>query len=137
MGTRKKADRAEAVPQLDESYIPPLLACDAWKPLAAGILQQTYDRIGKKLELLSSHLVSRGMTFDSQGQGDRLLLEQLRVVNEAYAPLGVQAFAQGVHPLAMYVELCRLVGKLAIFGAGRRPPELPGTTSWCAGRRCA
>lgn len=137
IGRIKKADRAEAVPQLDESYVPPLLACDAWKTLSAGILQQTYDRIGKKLELLSSQLVSRGMTFDSQGQGDRLLLEQLRVVNEAYAPLGVLAFAQGVHPMTMYVELCRLVGRLAVFGAARRPPELPkydhddlGTCFW-------
>ncbi len=133
----KRADRAEAVPELDESYIPPLLACDGWKPLAAGILQQVYDRLGKKLELLSSQIVSRGMTFDSQGQGDRLLFEQLRVINEAYAPLGIQAFARGLHPLTMYTELCRLVGRLAIFGAQRRPPELPkydhddlGTCFW-------
>jgi type VI secretion system protein ImpJ len=133
----KRADRAEAVPQLDESYIPPLLACDAWKPLEAGILQQTYDRIGKKLQLLSSQIVSRGMSFDSQGQGDRLLFEQLRVMNAAYAPLGVQAFAQGVHPLEMYRELCRIVGHLAIFGATRAVPELPqydhddlGTCFW-------
>lgn len=133
----KKADRAEAVPQLDESYIPPLLACDGWKPLAAGILQQIYDRLGKKLELLSSQIVSRNMTFDSQGQGDRLLFEELRVMNEAYAPLGVHVFAQGAHPLEMYLELCRLVGQLAVFGAPRRPPELPkydhddlGTCFW-------
>lgn len=133
----KRADRAEAIPELDESYIPPLLACDGWKPLAAGILQQVYDRLGKKLELLSSQIVSRGMTFDSQGQGDRLLFEQLRVINEAYAPLGIQAFARGLHPLTMYTELCRLVGRLAIFGAQRRPPELPkydhddlGTCFW-------
>lgn len=133
----KKADRAEAVPQLDTSYIPPLLACDAWPPLAAGIFQQTYDRIGKKLDMFSRQVVSRGMTFDSRGQGDRLLWEQLRVMNEAYAPLGVQAFAQGVHPFTMYVALCRLVGQLSVFGAQRRPPELPkynhddlGTCFW-------
>jgi len=133
----KRADRAEAVPQLDESYIPPLLACDAWKPLEAGILQQTFDRLGRKLELLSSQVVSRGMTFDSQGQGDRLLFEQLRIINEAHAGLGIEAFAQGVHPFAMYLELCKLVGRLAILSAQRRPPELPkydhddlGTCFW-------
>lgn len=133
----KRADRAEAVPQLDESYIPPLLACSGWKPLEVNILQRIYDRIGRKLELLSSQIVSRNMTFDSQGQGDRLLFEQLRTINEAYAPLGVQVFAQGVHPLPMYLDLCRLVGQLAIFGAQRRPPELPqydhddlGTCFW-------
>ena len=121
----KRADRAEAVPQLDESYIPPLLACDGWTPLSAGLLQPIYDRIGKKLELLSTLATSRGMTFDSQGQGDRLLLEQLRVMNEVYAPLGVEIFARGLHPLPLYIELCRLVGKLSPFGAQRRPPQLP------------
>jgi type VI secretion system protein ImpJ len=46
-------------------------------------------------------------------------------VNEAYSPLGTLLFAQGVHPLTVYTELCQLVGRLAIFGAERRPPELP------------
>ncbi len=120
-----RADRAEAVPQLDTSYIPPLLACDAWSPLAAGVLEQVYDRLGKKVELLGGQAVSRGITFDSQGQGDRLIFEQLRVMSEAYALLGIKAFVQGIHPLTAYLELCRLVGQLSIFGAQRRPPDLP------------
>lgn len=121
----KKADRAEAVPQVDESYIPPLLSCDAWNPLSNNILTQIYDRIGKKLELLSAQVVSRNMTFDSQGQGDRLLFEQLRVMNESYAPLSVLLFAQGVHPLDIYRELAAMIGKMAIFSATRRPSDLP------------
>lgn len=121
----KRADRAEATPQLDESYIPPLLACDGWKPLENNILHPVYDRIGKKLELLSGQIVSRNMTFDSSGQGDRLLFEQLRTMNEAYAPLGMLFFSQGVHPQQAFLELCRLVGRMAIFGAQRRPAELP------------
>ncbi len=121
----KRSDMAEATPELDASYIPPLLACDAWKPLEHSVLQPIYDRIGKKLELLSSQIVSRNITFDSQGQGDRLLFEQLRSMNEAYAPLGTLLFAQGVHPFDAYLELSRIVGTLSIFGAQRRPPELP------------
>ena len=35
------------------------------------------------------------------------------------------AHASGVHPLPAYLELCRAVGQLAIFGAARRPPDLP------------
>ncbi len=120
-----RADRPEAVAQLETSYIPPLVACDAWKALSAGLLEQVYDRLGKKIELLSNQAVSRGITFDSQGQGDRLVFEQLRVMSEAYALLGVKCFAQGVHPLTAYMELCRLVGQLSIFGAQRRPPDLP------------
>jgi len=121
----KRADRAEATPELDESYVPPLLACDAWKPLESSILQQVYDRIGKKVEFLSSQITSRGITFDSAGQGDQRLFEQLRVMNEALTPLSVLCFAQGQHPLDLYLELSRLVGKLAVFGPQRRPPQIP------------
>jgi type VI secretion system protein ImpJ len=121
----EKSSRAEAVPQLDETYIPPLLACDAWQPLAAGVLQNLYDRVGKKIELLASQVVSRGITFDSNAQGDAALLGQLRALNEVSAVLGVLAHAQGVHPLTAYLELCRAVGQLAVFGDARRAPELP------------
>src|SRR5262249_20578043 len=111
----EKSAKAEAVPQLDPTYIPPLLACDAWKPLADGVLQSIYDRVGKIVELRANQIVTRGITFDSQGQGDNLIFEQLRVLNEAYTLLGVLSFAQGVHPFPAYLELCRLVGQLAIF----------------------
>jgi type VI secretion system protein ImpJ len=120
-----KAANAEGTSQLDLTYIPPLLACDAWGPMQAGILEQVFDRLGKKLDLLAKQVVSRGITFDSQAQGDPLIFNQLRVVNEASALLGSILFAQGVHPLTNYVELCRLVGQLSIFGETRRPPDLP------------
>lgn len=121
----EKSARAEAVPQLDRTYIPPLLACDAWPPLADGILQTIYDRIGKKVELLANQVVSSNISFDSPAQGDVQLIVQLRMLNEAYVTQGVLAFAQGVHPLQSYLELCRTVAHLAIFGPTRRPPALP------------
>src|SRR5262249_13348496 len=121
----RRAAAAEALPQLDPSYIPPLLACDAWKVLAADILQAIYHRVGKKVELRASQAVSRGIPFDSRSQEDPLIFAQLHVLNEAYALLGTLVFAQGVHPLPAYLELCRLVGQLAIFGPGRKAPELP------------
>lgn len=121
----EKSPRAEAPPQLDLTYIPPVLACDAWQPLQAGILQAVYDRIGKKLDLLAEQVQSRHITFDSQSQGERMLFEQMRLLNEASALLGVVAFAEGIHPLPAYRELCALVGRLAIFGEARRVPALP------------
>jgi type VI secretion system protein ImpJ len=121
----EKSPRAEATPQLDVTYIPPVLACDAWQTLLADILQSVYDRIGKKIDLLANQVVSRGISFDSQAQGDPLIFAQLRELNEGYALLGTLAFAQGVHPFPAYLELCRLVGQLAIFGDTRRPPDLP------------
>ncbi len=121
----RRSPRAEATPELDATYFPPVLACDAWPPLLGGILQSIYDRIGKKIELLASQVVTRGITFDSQGQGDPLIFEQLRELNAAYPVLGTLAFAEGVHPFGVYLTLCSLVGQLAIFGATRRPPDLP------------
>jgi type VI secretion system protein ImpJ len=123
----EKSARAEAAPQLDLAYIPPVLACDAWKPLNAGILEQVYDRIGKKQEMLASQVVSRGIGMGGEALGDRLIIEQLRTLNEASSLLGIMAFAQGVHPFLAYLELARLVGRLAIFGRkiGPRAPGLP------------
>ena len=121
----ERSARAEATPQLDTTYIPPVLGCDAWKTLSVDILQAVFDRIGKKIEQLANRVVSGGITFDSHAQGDPLILERLRAMNEAYTLLGVMAFAQGIHPLPVYTELCRLVGQLAIFDDSRRPPELP------------
>jgi type VI secretion system protein ImpJ len=121
----QKSSRAEAAPEIDVTYIPPVLACDAWSVLSADILQTSFDRIGKKVELLATQAVSRGVSIESQAAGDALIIEQLRILNEAYALLGILVFAQGVHPLPAYLELCRLVGQLAIFSKGRRTPELP------------
>jgi type VI secretion system protein ImpJ len=124
----EKSDRAEATPQLDPSYIPPVLACDAWRELSVGILQHISDRIGRKVEKLAGQAVSRGITLDSLdslSQKGNLSFAQLRVFNEALAYLSNLAYVEGIHPLPAYLELCRMVGQLAIFHADRRPPALP------------
>jgi type VI secretion system protein ImpJ len=122
----EKSARADAAPQLDAAYIPPVLACDAWKGLGVGILQNVYDRIGRKSEMLLSQVRSRGIGFDSTSQGEAAMFYQLRLLNEAYALLGIMAYARGIHPLSAYVELCRLVGQLSILDASVLvPPALP------------
>lgn len=121
----EKSAVAEATPQLDETFFPPVLACEAWQPLEAGILHNIYDRIGKKIELLAEQVNARAIDFDSQSQGDAEIWAQLRQLNEAYAVLGMLGSVQGIHPLWLYLELHRLVGQLAIFGESRRVPDLP------------
>jgi len=122
----EKSARADAAPQLDTAYIPPVLACDAWKGLAVDILQSVYDRIGRKSELLLTQVRTRGIGFDSQSQGEAAMFYQLRLLNEAYALLGIMAYARGIHPLTAYLELCRLVGQLSILDAAVLvPPALP------------
>jgi type VI secretion system protein ImpJ len=120
----EKSPRADALPQIDEAFIPPVLAIDAWEPLQVGILHSAFDRIGKKIDLLAEQITAQSIDFDSSAQGERLLFEQMRVLNEAQALLTILAFAEGMHPLSAYLELCRLVGALAIFGPARRTPNL-------------
>jgi type VI secretion system protein ImpJ len=124
----QKSDRAEATPELDTTYIPPILACDAWRELSVEILQHIYDSIGSKIEMLTGQALSRGISLDNLdrlSQEGALNFAQLRVFNEAYAYLSNLAFVEGIHPLPVYLELCRLVGQLSIFHATRRPPNLP------------
>jgi type VI secretion system protein ImpJ len=121
----EKSSETDALPRLDKTYIPPVIACDAWDTLRVDIISNIYDRIGMKIELLANLAETRGVTVDSQASGDALMIGQLRALNEAYALLGGLVFAPGVHPLQAYLELCRLVGQLAIFSRERRPPKLP------------
>jgi len=66
----KKTAQADGKPQLDVSFIPPLLSCDAWKPLAEEILRGLYDRIDKKIDWLIEQMSTQGISFDRQGPGD-------------------------------------------------------------------
>jgi type VI secretion system protein ImpJ len=121
----QRAGEREAAPLIDDDYFPPLLACDAWPPLGRGIVRAIYDIIGKKIEVLAEQVTNRGITLASQEPGDLDRLLMLSELNVASCTLGVMAFAVGVHPLMAYTELCRIVGRLSIFGPERRPPEIP------------
>jgi len=122
----EKSERAEATPQLDATYFPPVIACDAWHDLSVGILQSVYDRIGRKIEKLAGQAISRGLSLDSTTPGDALIFAQLRELNEGWATLTSIAFVEGIHPLLAYQELSRLVGQLSIFKQEtRRTPAIP------------
>jgi type VI secretion system protein ImpJ len=95
----KRAHQPEGKPELDADYIPPVLSCEAWKPLQAGILQVVYDRFGRKIAKLAAQVVTRGISFDTRNAGDALVLAQLQDLNEAYAYLKVLAFAIRCRPM--------------------------------------
>lgn len=114
-----------ATPQLDTTYIPPLLACDAWKPLGEGILQHLYDHLASRMNTLAEKIKTHNIGFQSPNPGDQKLLTRLAVLYEASAVLHTISFIEGVHPFAAYLELCRMVGQLAIFHDERRAPNLP------------
>jgi type VI secretion system protein ImpJ len=116
---------AEGGPQLDVNYIPPLLACDAWRVLAVDILQMLYHHLSSRMENMANKVITRGINFETQNPGDNVLLGRLAVLNEASAVLNTIAFAEGIHPFTAYLELVRIVGQLAIYGSDRRAPKLP------------
>lgn len=121
----KRAGEGEALPQLDDEYIPPVLSIDSWPGLGRDIVREIYDIIGQKIEVLSQQVVNRGVGLDSRHPGDLDRVLMLSALNEASSTLAVLAFAQGVHPLTAYTELCRIAGSLAIFGPARRLEDVP------------
>lgn len=121
----RRSDALGGGAEIDAGYIPPILACDAWPPLRVGVLTQLLERLEKKAEVLAGQAVARDLSFDSQGQGERLLLEQLRVLQEVVALLAIDVTAQGVAPLLAYRELARLVGRLSVFSPEKKLRQLP------------
>jgi type VI secretion system protein ImpJ len=120
-----RSDERAASPRLDLRYIPPLLDCDCWPPLGREIIRSIFDIIGKKIEVLATQIITRGISLASDTPGDVERILMLAQLNEAYATLTMLAFAQGVHPYLAYSELCRIVGKLSIFAKDRRISEVP------------
>lgn len=121
----ERSAQAEAPPQIDPSFVPPLLALDAWPQLWRAV-QSLHHQIGARIETMADQVADRGITFESQVPGDAERLLKLAVLNGAFSYFESVAFIKGLHPLTTYRELCRLVGQLAIFSANRRPPRLPG-----------
>ncbi len=123
----KRAGDGEATPQLDPSFIPPLLSIDAWPGLNREIIRGIYDLIGQKIEVLSNQVINRGIGLDSRDPGDPERILMLSQLNSAYAALSIMAFSPGMHPRTLYIELCRVLGQLSIFGPQRacgRDPTL-------------
>lgn len=122
----EKSARQDALPELSDSYIPPVLACEAWKPLKERVLAPIADRVGQVLKQRAKHAVSRKVSFESSSAKDRRLFELVRVLNAAYSTMTVTHFADGVHPLWVYADLARVIGELAIFDDDKREtPDLP------------
>src|SRR5262249_35742477 len=90
----KRASAGAARPQLDESYIPPVIAIDAWQGLGRDIVRAVYDMIGQKIEVLSQQISSRNIGLDSRNPGDLERILMLARLNAAYNALSIVGFAQ-------------------------------------------
>lgn len=119
----ERSSQTSAPPQIHLPYIPPLLACDGWPPLMSAVIREVYDRIGGLVKQLGKQVKDQNIRFDSNAPESRKIFERLRALNEGYAAFGVVARASGVHPFTGYLELCRLAGKLAVFGKSAALPD--------------
>jgi type VI secretion system protein ImpJ len=123
IGRIKRAGSEEATPTLDDSYFPPMLGVDAWEPLSLGLVRAMYDLVGERIEVLTARAQERKQTLSSQQPGDLDDLLLLMALNEAYAGLHCFTFSQSAHPFPVYLELCRIVGRLSVFSDRRRVPD--------------
>ncbi|WP_169978657.1 type VI secretion system baseplate subunit TssK [Tautonia rosea] len=115
---------ADAPPRIVRSYTPPILGLDGWEPLNDEV-QSVFQMLRAWIDQEASYLVGRKITFESQviGESDRIL--KLSAVNGAFSAMQSVLFTRGLHPIHVYIELCRLLGHLSIFDDARRPIDVP------------
>ncbi len=121
----ERATDREATPQLDKTYIPPVVSTTSWPLLNRYFVRGVYDLIGKKIEVLSAQIKNRQIGLEMRDPGDAERILMLSQLNSAYSSLAVLCFAKGVHPFVAYTELCRIYGQIAIFGSSRRAEDIP------------
>lgn len=117
---------AEAPPEIDPDYVPPLLRCEAWDWLS-NLLTRIFDRLSGTAERLAKQMTDgdRGIAFESGHKEDFERIMKLHAVNGSLGVFGALPFISGVHPLQAYTALCEVVGNLAIFAKERRFPQIP------------
>lgn len=115
---------AEAPPQLDADYIPPILTQHAW-PAFAAFVRSVYNRLGATTEQMARQMIDRGVAFASGHREDLERILHLHALNTALGGIAPLPFSPGVHPFDVYREFCRGVGALAIFRSQRKLAELP------------
>jgi type VI secretion system protein ImpJ len=115
---------AEAPPEIDPDYIPPILCQEAW-PALAGFVRSVYNRLGATAEKMATQMIDRGVAFGTGHREDLERVLHLHALNTALGGVAPLPVSRGIHPFAIYRELCRAVGALAIFRSERRIAELP------------
>ena len=120
----RRAGEGDATPELDETFIAPTVVSESSSELKS-LVRGLFDVIGQNVERLSQQVVNRGLSRNSEAPADLDRYIMLDKLNEAYATLSVMAFAMSIHPLDMYTELCRILGRLSIFTTAKRATSIP------------
>ena len=115
---------AEAPPEIDLDYIPPLLTQEGWPPLAS-LIRSIADRLGATSDQLARQMIDRGVAFASGHKEDLERIMQLNADNMALGGISWLPTSRGLHPFILFTELSRAVGHMAIFRRERKMPGLP------------
>ncbi|MEO6809827.1 MAG: type VI secretion system baseplate subunit TssK, partial [Isosphaeraceae bacterium] len=93
----ERSAQTEAPPQLDFTYVPPLVAISGWPPLWRAV-QSLHHQIGARIEQMAAQLVDRGISFDSQVPGDAERMLKLSMLNGAFSFLEAVAYLRDLPP---------------------------------------
>ena len=117
-----RSNRPDGAPQLDPDFYPPMFLANGYAPLADNIIQYILNRVGRKSTGVATQLKAGGL---GMGAREPLLFSQLNCLNTAQAAL--QSLANNISTTIgdLYLELCRVVGALAVYGTTRLLPSLP------------
>lgn len=109
---------------IDEDYIPPILSVGAWAELET-MIRELQGFLGAKIQTLSATIRDQNITLATQAQGDLEKLWLFQVLNQSYSELRCITSAAGMHPLPVYLQLCSVAGRCAIFGQGFSLDDVP------------
>ncbi|MCA8990814.1 MAG: type VI secretion system baseplate subunit TssK [Planctomycetaceae bacterium] len=115
----------EGTPEIDPSYIPPVMTVSSWRPFLDDYLRPIFDRLSEVSKRLGLQMKRKGMVFEPGRPEDVDKILLLQAVNSVLGGLAYIANVGQVPPLTAYVELCRAVGTLSFFKAERHMPDLP------------
>ena len=118
---RVRERRADKQLLLDNSFIPPSLACRG-NELLAGYIRELQGLLHQRGEALAARLSQPGRGGVAE-IADFLLLQTVNRHEPLFRQFGETTL---LHPLALYMHCLSLAGDLCTFSReGRRPPEYP------------
>lgn len=121
----RRSGQPGAAPEIDPSYVPPLLSCPASPGLQQSILLPICAQLGSFIKTQATELQTQGGWNEANLPQVHRAIMQLSAANTSYPVLLQLIQSRSPHPFAVYLELCRLVGQLALMRNDWQPPELP------------
>jgi type VI secretion system protein ImpJ len=121
----RRSDKPGATPEIDKSYIPPLLNSSCFSGLHEDILVAICSQIGSFAREQAEKLTTLGSWNAAQSPEFLKTLLQLNAANGSYPYLLKLIESRATHPFLLYSEFCRLVGALAFMLPDWQPPSLP------------